>query len=80
MEKITFIIIPEIDYVFYGLKLIKIQNKKYLGLVITWMWGREGSGTVRRKKHATNEVSLTIRWVDRMKTAQEVKMTVVCVL
>lgn len=36
MEKITFIIIPEIDYVFYGLKLIKIQNKKYLGLVITW--------------------------------------------
>lgn len=41
MAKITFIIIPETEYMFYGLKLIKIQNKKYLGLAITW----GGAGT-----------------------------------
>lgn len=36
MTKIKFIIISETDWMFYGLKLIKIQNKKYLGLAITW--------------------------------------------
>lgn len=50
MAKIKFIIIPETVCMFYGLKLIKRQNKKYLGLAITWggaggKWDRQEGKT-----------------------------------
>lgn len=46
MAEIIFTIMPETDYMFYGLKSIKIQNKKNLGQAVTWGGLGKGVGQI----------------------------------